>query len=235
MPTYEQFTVIIPTLNEQGTIGTLIRRLLKLYRGVRILVVDDGSKDRTKRIVMALAARSRAIRMLDRKAAGLRPGLTYSMMDGVRHARTRYVIFIDGDMQHPPEVIGRLAEHLGRGSTIAVAVRGGNYNPVLHRRVVSTTFTYMGMAVLLARGSASSSDIMSGYFGVERTFAERLINKNQRRFVGHGYKFLFDLLKCIPRGTARISEVEYTFRERQFGSSKAGMRHGIALLRSYTS
>jgi hypothetical protein len=93
----------------------------------------------------------------------------------------------------------------------------------------------MGNAVLRAQGSTTSSDIFSGYFGIEKKYAERIIRNNNKRFVGEGYKFLFDLLKCIPAGKTKIEEVPYIFKARLSGSSKAAIGQGVALLKSYLS
>jgi dolichol-phosphate mannosyltransferase len=235
MVRYEDITVVIPTLNEQKTIGKLITRLLVLYNGANILVVDDGSTDDTQKIVLRFAKAGKHVRLLDRHRSGKPPGLTYSMIDGLMHSSTKYTMFIDGDLQHPPEIIKSIVESLRSGDTIAIAVRGRNYNPILYRRIISMMSIAFGNAILYISGKASSSDIMSGYFGIETEYAVKTVKENRHRFIGDGYKFLFDILKCTSRSSARISEVQYRFKERMYGSSKASMRQGIALLQSYFS
>ncbi len=235
METYGDITVIIPTINEEGTIGLLVRRLLSMYPQIKVIVVDDGSTDGTKQKIATLASKSRGVSLYDRKALELPKGLAYSMMDGVRIARTKYVVFMDGDLQHPPKVVGSIVRRLRDGYPISIAVRAKTYNPVLYRAIISSVLSVIGRSVLWAEGKASSRDIFSGYFGVDAAYARGVMKRDRKRFVGEGYKFLFDLLKCVPKGDARIAEVPYLFVVRRFGSSKADVKAVIELMKSYLS
>jgi dolichol-phosphate mannosyltransferase len=233
---YADFTLVIPTLNEEGTIGVLIGRVLSQYQGVKIIVVDDGSADRTKSIVERLARRNRGrVRFYDRRELGRTRGLANSMIDGLLLSRTKYVVFMDGDMQHPTHVLPKIMSNLKGGGKIVVATRQKVYNPIPYRHAISAVLTAVGTAVLKANGRATSSDIFSGYFGLEATYARRKVKESRRRFVGEGYKFLFDLLKSTPADEVRVTEVPYTFRARRHGSSKATLKQGVALLRSFAS
>lgn len=233
---YSDFTLVIPTFNEEGTIGTLIRKVLAGYRGIKITVVDDGSTDSTKAIVEGLSLRNRgSVRFYDRKKLGRERGLANSMIDGLFGSRTKYVIFMDGDMQHPVHALAGIMSGLRKGGKIVVASRQKIYNPILYRHVISTVLTLMGTAILKAGGRATSSDIFSGYFGLEGGYARRKVKRNRGRFVGEGYKFLFDLLKSTPEGEVEIREVPYTFKARRHGSSKATLRQGVALIKSFVT
>ncbi len=232
---YSDITTVIPTLNEGRSLKVLIPLLLGRYPGIRVLVVDDGSTDGTKRVVSGFASRGSQVAFLDRKAKGLKKGLTGSMADGLMASRTKYVVFMDGDLQHPVEVLGRIAAELKRGNEIVVATRHKFMNRILYRRVISDVSTALGLAVLGAQGSKTSRDIFSGYFGLRRDFAAGKLKENRQRFVGEGYKFLFDLLKSTKRGEASLAEVSYLFKTRKYGSSKASLKQGIALAKSFLS
>jgi len=97
---YGDVTVIIPTLNEEANIRELIGIILKLYKGVRVIVVDDASTDNTRDFVRILAKRNKEIMLLDR--SGKVRGLTASVLDGANLVKTEKMIIIDGDLQHPP-------------------------------------------------------------------------------------------------------------------------------------
>ncbi|MEM0094544.1 MAG: glycosyltransferase [Candidatus Micrarchaeaceae archaeon] len=230
---YKNVTVVLPTLNEEATIGLLIRYLIREYRGIRIIVVDDGSKDGTKKIVNRFSKRS--VEFFDRHAAHLKRGLTFSIIDGILRAKTKYVIVMDADMQHPPEKIKALAECLERGYDLAVAVRRTVKGWQFYRKLISKTLIYIGYFILSIRGKSMCDDIFSGYFGVRRSMFSYIYKKNSERFVGEGYKVLFDLLKCIDKGSIRICNVPFTFRLRKSGRSKAGLKQGLALIKSFFS
>ncbi|MEM0124076.1 MAG: glycosyltransferase [Candidatus Micrarchaeaceae archaeon] len=230
---YKNVTVVLPTLNEEATIGLLIRYLIREYRGIRIIVVDDGSKDGTKKIVNRFSKRS--VEFFDRHAAHLKRGLTFSIIDGILRAKTKYVIVMDADLQHPPEKIKALAECLERGYDLAVAVRRTVKGWQFYRKLISKTLIYIGYFILSIRGKSKCGDIFSGYFGVRRSMFSYIYKKNSERFVGEGYKVLFDLLKCIDKGSIRICNVPFTFRLRKSGRSKAGLKQGLALIKSFFS
>ena len=232
---YTDFTVVISTLNEQKTIGSLIKKLRSSYSDIRILVMDDGSTDNTGSAVKHIAGSNRNIIFYDRAGSNLPKGLTYSMMDGIRLANTKYVIFMDGDMQHPPNTIRKISKNLEDGAQIVIAARAKTYNSVFYRHIISKACTTIGYAILRLRNKSRSQDIFSGYFGVDRVYAMNVIRRNQGRFVGRGYKFLFDLLKCIDYGKARVIEVPYRLHRRRYGKSKARIMHGIALIKSFVT
>jgi len=122
---------------------------------------------------------------------------------------------IDGDLQHPPQVLRGLWHQITLGHDLAVASRhvegGGVSEWSLWRRAVSRAAQAVGL-VLLPDSIGRVSDPMSGYLLVRR-----------RALAGValdplGYKILVELL---ARGQIRsIAEVPYVFRERQLGSSK---------------
>lgn len=230
---YSDTTLIIPTINEKDTLPILLRMVLDRYPGIRIIVVDDGSSDGTVREAMRFT-KTGHVRILDRKRLGRSPGLTASVVDGIMASKTEFVIIMDADMQHPPEKIGEIHKELKGGYKVVVAVRETVIDWPLYRKVISRSLSGMGYVILLARGKKLTSDIFSGFFGVERRTAAKVILRDRARFVGEGYKILFDLLKCIDaKDGIEISEVKYSFGNREFGESKAGAKQAFALLKSY--
>ncbi len=232
---YSDTTLVIPTLNERETLPILVRKVLSLYKGINIFVVDDGSRDGTLHTLDKFSARGK-IRTLDRKTLGRAPGLTASIVDGIMESRTKFVIVMDADLQHPPEKIKEIHKELSKGYGIVVAVRERVLDWPLYRKLISRTLGGIGYMVLFINGKKVTADIFSGFFGVRRAAAAGIISKNRRRFVGEGYKVLFDLLKSIDSAeNVRISEVKYSFGNRKFGKSKASTKQAVALLKSYVT
>ena len=110
MKSYDDFTVVLPTLNEQGTIGRIIERILSEYEGISIVVANDGSTDGTKKIVLGYSGKDKSVRLIDRHARKLEKGLTASVVDGIMLSETRYAIVMDADLQHPPAKIKEIAK-----------------------------------------------------------------------------------------------------------------------------
>ena len=232
---YEDFTLILPTLNEEKTIGKLLNYVLKKYKKIHVLVVDDGSRDSTRETVLKISRKNKRIRLLDRSALKLQRGLTASVVDGIRRSGTKYAIVMDADMQHPPELIENLARFLQHSCDLAVACRDDVEKWSAGRKIISKIFAYFGMAALFVQRKQRCRDILSGYFGVKRDFFMSVYQSNAKRFVLEGYKVLYDFLKCIDSGSIRVCEAPYVFMSRRWGSSKAGFAQGAALLKSFFS
>ena len=232
---YKDFTVILPTLNEEQTIGMLIRRLTGKYGGISVMVVDDGSKDGTGRIVNGISKGNRRVRFFDRSKAHLKRGLTASAVDGILESRTRFAIVMDADLQHPTDVIKFMAPKLIKGNELVVAIRADVKGWKFYRKVISKILIGVGYAILVITGRSRCDDIFSGFFGVNRGFFTKRYNANKGRFVPGGYKILYDFLKCTRNGDMLIDQIPYSFGLRKHGTSKAGFKQGMLLFKSFFS
>jgi glycosyltransferase involved in cell wall biosynthesis len=94
----QDLTLIIPTLNESGSIGFLLEKLTAYYNGMHIIVSDDGSVDGTEKIVRGFPGGT--VTFLDRRHKSDH-GLTASVLEATRLVKTDYFAVIDGDLQHP--------------------------------------------------------------------------------------------------------------------------------------
>jgi len=99
--------------------------------------------------------------LLDR--SGKVKGLTASVLDGVLHAKTPFVVVMDADLQHPPAVIKSIVEQLRNGSQIVVGTRTDK--PAdwgFFRFLASNTAILLGRIRLRISG-AYASDLVSGF------------------------------------------------------------------------
>jgi len=115
MKTYEDITLILPTLNEEQTIVKSIKYVLKEFPEMKILVVDGNSKDRTAEIVKEFASQNKNVSLLQNSA----------VIDGVEKAKTKYIISLDEDLQHPLNKIKIIAEKLKQGNDVVIDVLNG--------------------------------------------------------------------------------------------------------------
>jgi len=112
-------SVVIPVLNEEGNIGLLADKLGKVLPSItqlyEVIYVDDGSTDRTFSLVKALHAK-------DPRIGGIsfskNFGHQLALLAGLQHSRGAVVITMDGDLQHPPELIPVLYEKFRQGYDI---------------------------------------------------------------------------------------------------------------------
>ena len=224
---FDQLTVIVPTLNEAGSIAKVCEEILRYCPGSDVIVADDDSQDGTADIVRSLSRKGLAVRLLARQG---KQGLTASVLDALELVERPIVAVIDGDLQHPPEKLPELVKRLA-DADVVVGVRSdvaGTWK--LHRRLMSRTAHVLGN-LRLSLGKKRCSDPLSGFFAVRTELVRRCVAKARWRFSPRGYKVLFDLLKCLPKQT-RIAELPYTFNLRIRGQSKIGIQHVIAFVRS---
>ncbi|MBF0108628.1 MAG: glycosyltransferase family 2 protein [Magnetococcales bacterium] len=110
-----EVTVVLPACNEALAIGGVVAALRAAHPAWEILVVDDGSVDRTRE--EALAAGARVIRHPRNMGNGA------AIKTGAGQARGAYLVFMDADGQHGAEMAGELLAFLKEGHDMAVGAR----------------------------------------------------------------------------------------------------------------
>ena len=104
---YEPFvSIIVPAFNEERVIEATIRSLLNSdYDNFEIIVVDDGSQDRTSEVVREHFSEQPLVRLFTEPNAGKAAALNL----GMRHAKGDVIVALDADTQFPGNTIRVLA------------------------------------------------------------------------------------------------------------------------------
>ncbi|MDB9454019.1 glycosyltransferase [Dolichospermum circinale] len=210
-------SIVIPTYKERDNIENVVNILSGLLDktipgNYELIVVDDDSPDRTWEVAENLIPDYPQLRVMRRQEER---GLSSAVIRGWQVARGSILGVIDGDLQHPPEVLTQLWQKIEQGADLAVASRhvegGGVSSWSVIRRFLSRGAQVLGL-VILPEVVGRVSDPMSGYFMVRRkAIANTTLNPI-------GYKIL---LEVIGRGQiGEIGEAGYIFRERTEGESK---------------
>src|SRR5882757_5521487 len=109
-------SIVVPLYNEAAGLAFLHERLGKLAAtlrqryglGCEVVYVDDGSADTTLSIARALAADALDIQVV---SLSRNFGKEAALMAGLDHARRGAILFMDGDGQHPPDLVEKLVDH----------------------------------------------------------------------------------------------------------------------------
>jgi len=142
-------SVVIPLFNEAAGLPNLHQRIGEVLRRLRetrglaseIIYVDDGSRDATLAIARALPAGA-----ADVQVVGLSRnfGKEAALLAGLDHARRPAVLFMDGDGQHPPDLIDTLVGHwLDDRYDVVYTAKAHRENESLLRRLGVKTFYSM--------------------------------------------------------------------------------------------
>ncbi|UKO97472.1 glycosyltransferase [Nostoc sp. UHCC 0870] len=210
-------SLVIPTYKERDNIQNVVKILTQtldeyIPGDYELIVVDDDSPDLTWEVAQSLASDYQQLRVMRRQGER---GLSSAVIRGWQVARGRVLGVIDGDLQHPPEILTQLLSQIAQGADMAVASRhvdgGGVSSWSAIRRFLSRGAQLLGL-ILLPGVLGRVSDPMSGYFMVQRS---SIVGATLNPV---GYKIL---LEVIGRGNIQnIAEVGYVFCERKEGESK---------------
>lgn len=226
-------TIIVPTLNESANVAELVRRIdLVVSRDVRldsdnteIIFVDDSTDDTPHAVALAAKDARVAVTCIHREdQVG---GLGGAVLLGVRAAAYDLCLVMDGDLQHPPELISQMYERATHGDAdVIIASRyvgGGNAGGLatLLRHWVSLGSTLLVKAMFPIQ-LRESTDPMTGFF----LFDRRRIKLDGLR--PQGFKILLEIL---ARQKLSIVELPFDFAVRHAGESKTSLRQGAHFLR----
>lgn len=206
-------SLIIPTLNEEGTIGECIKGAREAFRTLdmdgEILVVDSSS-DKTGAIASDLGATVIRSEQL---------GYGNAYLTGFAKAEGRYIVLMDGDLTYDPSEIPSFIHSLEDGADFVIGSRlKGNIRPgampLLHRYVGNPLLT--GILNLLFRSGIS--DAHCGMRAIRRDALKRI---NLRT---GGMEFASEMVIEASRKGLRIDEVPITYSS----------RHGMSKLSSFS-
>lgn len=120
----DSLSVVVPCFNEESVLSVTHERLRTALDAIgmpwEILYVDDGSRDRTREILLALAAHDERVKVI---SLSRNFGHQIAVTAGLNHAAGSAVVLIDADLQDPPEVIGRMVEKWREGYDVAYGLR----------------------------------------------------------------------------------------------------------------
>lgn len=162
-------TVVIPARDEERSIERCVRSVLATtYRDVDVIVVDDHSTDRTGEIARTLAARDPRLRVIH--PPELPPGWfgkSWACLTGARLSEGEWLLFLDADTAHSPELISRLVSAAASRGAALISVAGTQELGTFWERLVqplifSMLFIRYGGTELVERSRRPADKIANG-------------------------------------------------------------------------
>jgi dolichol-phosphate mannosyltransferase len=227
-------TVVVPTRNEEGNVAPLVERLDAALAGHhgRILFVDDSDDDTPLEVMRMSTLSDTPVDLLHRPPDERHGGLGGAVLEGLRATTSAWAVVMDGDLQHPPELVTDLvATGMSQHAEVVVATRradGGSSQGLANfgRSMVSSSSTVLSKLVF-PRNLRGISDPMSGFFAVRVDAFDLDAMRPQ------GFKILLEMLAREDQVTK--AEIPFTFAERNAGDSKASVKEGFLFLRQLVS
>src|SRR3984893_298094 len=134
-------SIVVPLYNEAAGLAPLHERLRALATALKgryglaceVVYVDDGSADATLSIARGLAAEALDVQVV---SLSRNFGKEAALMAGLDHARRGAILFMDGDGQHPPDLIEKLVGHwIDGGYDVVYTAKAHRDNESLLRRL----------------------------------------------------------------------------------------------------
>ena len=196
--------------------------------GGEVVFVDDSDDDTPERVRKTATTSSLDVVLVARAPGERHGGLGGAVIEGARAASGEWLCVMDGDLQHPPELVPvLLARAEESGSDLVLASRlapGGSVGTMSTGRATLSRSLAWLTTRLFAEPLRGVTDPMTGFFVVRRAAIQ------PDRLHPDGFKILLEILVRTPG--LRVAEIPFAFDRRFAGRSKAGVREMVRLGRT---
>lgn len=119
-------SIIVPCYNEEGSIGEMYRRVSAVFKKLssydfELIYVDNNSTDQSEKVFTALAKKDKRVKivLMSRNFGSPQP----SFVAGMEYCKGDAAVFLHGDIQDPPEMIGSFIKKWEGGYDVAYGIR----------------------------------------------------------------------------------------------------------------
>jgi dolichol-phosphate mannosyltransferase len=211
--------IIIPTYNELANAPILIERIFKHIPDAHILIIDDGSPDKTGEKIKEINKRYPGLFLLERASkSGLgsayRTGFAWGLERGYEE-----LIEMDADLSHRVRDLKKMieAKELQPNTDLVIGSRwvpGGRTENWSKSRELLSRAANLYVRAMLGMGVKDST---AGF----RIYSSSILKKlNLEAIKSEGYSFQIEMTRAVHKLGGKIIEVPITFRERENGVSK---------------
>jgi polyisoprenyl-phosphate glycosyltransferase len=207
-------SVVVPVYNEAPNIASCQQPLIEgieaaVGSAYELIYVDDGSSDATAAMIATCAKKNRRIKLV---SLSRNFGKEIALAAGIAHARGKAVLTIDGDGQHPAELIPDFVRAWEEGSPVVVGIRTGNQKEGLLKKYGSRLFyRFFNMFSGISMQPGSSDFRL-----IDREVQEQFVRLHEPSTITRGlidwlgYERTYIHYRARPR---TAGEVGYKFRQ----------------------
>jgi glycosyltransferase involved in cell wall biosynthesis len=209
--TLRLLSVVAPVFDEEALVEAFHARVCTALGGIpfELVLVDDGSSDRTPELLAELAAHDPRVRVIQlSRNFGHQTALTA----GLDHARGDAVAMLDADLQDPPELIPEMLEHWRRGTDVVYAVRRRRDGETRFKLTTARWFYKLFSAI----GDVALEPDSGDFRLLDRAPLDALLSMRERnRFLRGMTVWVGYTQTAVPyeRDARRAGETKYTLRK----------------------
>ena len=216
MRTVKRISIVVPVYNEEENIAHFVQSVTAVMEQLpytyEMLFIDDGSRDRSREILLELGTRDSRVQSI---FLARNSGHQLALTCGIDHAEGDAVITMDGDLQHPPELLPVLLAKWEEGYDIVQTVRLTTEGASLFKRLTSKYYYRLLNAL-------SDVEIQEG--GSDFRLMDRKAVLALRRYREHA-RFIRGIVGAMG---FRRTTVEFVAHERFAGRSKFSLHKMIS-------
>jgi glycosyltransferase involved in cell wall biosynthesis len=222
-PIGNSLSVVVPVFNEEGNAAPLVSGIVDAVRPLEIpfelVVVDDGSSDRTSDVLRGLIAEIPELVVVRLRRNF---GQASALQAGFDRARGDIIVTLDGDLQNDPRDIPRLLEKLEAGADVVSGWRVNRQDAMVVRKIPS----WIANRLIRWVTRVPIHDQGCSLKAYRREVVERLdLYSDLHRFI---------TILTMPQGAA-IDEIEVRHHPRIAGESKYGLSRVVKVLVDLTA
>ena len=197
-----QLSVVLPAKNEAASVKQTVLGILDKYPQAEVIVVDDGSDDRTASL--AAEAGARVVRHPYSKGNGA------AIKTGARAASCGVIVFMDADGQHDAADIERLLKQLNAGYDMVVGARNSDGQASVHRGLANGLYNRIASWMV----GHKVGDLTSGFRAVRADkFREFLY------LLPNGFSYPTTSTMAFFRAGYSVAYIPIDVRQRMAGTS----------------
>ena len=225
-----KLSIVIPAYNEETTITKVVEEITRVMStqktNYELIVVDDGSKDNTSKVVTTLIEKSGRKNKIKIIKHIYNKGYGASLKTGAKNAKGKYVMYIDADGQHDPRYIPKLLKHIDRYDMV-IGARKGIYSTSLFRapgkKILSMVANYLAEKKI--------PDLNSGFRIIKKTRIYEFMS-----ILPNAFSFTTTITLACIKSCYDLKYVQIKMRYRKGGKSvlnpfKDGPKFIMLLLR----
>lgn len=214
-----ELSIVIPLFNEEESVEPLCAQLKEtlepLEQSYEIIIVDDGSTDRSFELLRGLHAQDKRLKVIRFRRNF---GQTAAFAAGFEYAQGRVVVTMDADLQNDPADIPRLLEKLEEGYDVVSGWRVERWKSAwLTRRLPS---------VVANRLISETTGVRLHDYGCSLKAYRSEVVKNINLY-GELHRFIPAMASWMG---VSVAEIPVHYQPRQFGHSKYGLSRTIKVI-----
>lgn len=214
----QKLSIVIPTYNEAENIERIIKSIIvqlkktDFKKDYEFVIVDDDSKDDTPRIIDFLSKKYPVIAV---HRIGLR-GLFSAISDGIFVANGEYILTMDADFSHPPELIPEMLRQANKAD-IVYATRFSDGGGMVAPPIRKYGSRVLNMACRII-GNLSTTDFGGQFRLMKKEKYEKILFKYDSVFGEYGIELFYRAQKL----RYKLKSVPFVYKFRKEGNSKMG-------------